>query len=260
VRCALVLQLSTWNCLPGADEAPALEDTVRAIVADGFGVELWLDWPGSRPAARRDRWPALAALLAPAPRVSLHTGIWRLDPVALAEEIEMCAALRAQLLVVHPSTLGLAPNAPPPAAAHTLVQRARELGVVLALENGLPEVLTPAVSAIDIFSPEGGLGVCIDVGHANCLRGWHALGAAPKEPIIEMLRLFRERLVHVHFSDNSGRTDEHLAPGEALVPWREILAELDAINYEGGATLEIQGDPGRVRAASARRFLAQLRP
>jgi len=47
-------------------------------------------------------------------------------------------------------------------------------------------------------------------------------------------------LDHLHVHDNDGKSDDHLAPGAGTIPWREVLAALDAANFSGYAALELR--------------------
>jgi len=93
------------------------------------------------------------------------------------------------------------------ASLEDLVARAQEEEVILALENTWEsdeQVLVRLFEAID--SPW--FRFCCDVGHAACFSNF-----APEEWIVQ----FREKIVNLHFHDNDGIQDLHLACGEGVV-------------------------------------------
>jgi len=56
----------------------------------------------------------------------------------------------------------------------------------------------------------------------------------------EFLEAFRDRLVHVHVSDNFGkREDLHLPLGAGTIPWKKIISRLKKSGYDGTITLEV---------------------
>jgi sugar phosphate isomerase/epimerase len=76
------------------------------------------------------------------------------------------------------------------------------------------------------------LGFHLDVGHANL--------NVERNRSEEFIRAFRERLVHVHFSDNFGKSDDlHLPLGAGNIEWPKIIALLKGSNYDGTITLEV---------------------
>jgi len=76
------------------------------------------------------------------------------------------------------------------------------------------------------------LGFHLDVGHANLNVERNRTGP--------FLQAFRERLCHVHLSDNFGKSDDlHLPLGAGNIPWPKIIGLLKDSGYEGTITLEI---------------------
>ncbi|MFH1144436.1 MAG: sugar phosphate isomerase/epimerase [Candidatus Eisenbacteria bacterium] len=93
------------------------------------------------------------------------------------------------------------------ASLRELVARAQEEEVIVALRNTWEsdeQVLARLFEAID--SPW--FRFCCDVGHAACFSQF-----APEEWIVQ----FRERIVNLHFHDNDGMQDLHLACGAGVV-------------------------------------------
>lgn len=129
-------------------------------------------------------------------------------------------------------------------------RRARELvravgtmaakrGVIVAVENmrkGNPsERFVPRVGQEMEWireTVEGcpNLGICLDTGHANISGN-----------VLAMTRAAGDKLRIVHLSDNFGVTDDHLLPGRAAIPWRQLGAILhQEIDFQGPMTLEIK--------------------
>jgi len=246
------LNVSTWNYLCERGDNANIDEAIGEIVADGFGVEIWLGWSPEPNIVERPAWKRLKELLDQAPAVSLHTRLDHYDPRAARQEIDMCAYLGGKVVVVHQSSLGLDENTNDFGHVCQLAQYAEDRGVHIALENGNFQILRRVVSQVDLFSPQGGLGVCIDVGHANLCQ------AEFESPIERFLDEFHWRLVHLHLADNFGKNDDHLAPGEGAIDWRKVVSKLEQLHFRAGATLEIRSSEARQKASEARRFLQTL--
>ncbi|MBR3298617.1 MAG: sugar phosphate isomerase/epimerase [Clostridia bacterium] len=86
--------------------------------------------------------------------------------------------------------------------------------LVVALENVMepsPEMLVQIADGVD--SPR--LGLCLDIGHANCI--------VSKTPPLDWVKPMAKRLFHVHIHDNIGENDLHLPLGEGSIPVESIL-------------------------------------
>jgi len=107
-----------------------------------------------------------------------------------------------------------------------------DMNVIMAVENSVPipqgsdyYLLGDSVDDFDfIFSnlQSDYLRFCLDTGHANMSDG-----------PIKYLNHFKEKLTSIHFHDNHGSNDEHLAVGRGKVVWKEFAAELKKTNFEG---------------------------
>ena len=242
--------MSTWNYLCERVEGANLGEAIREAVEDGFGVELWLGWSPDPAAFGRNRWDELGKLTSDAPYISLHTRTGRWDPDSLKEEMDLCSYLGGKVLVVHPSTLG-AEEGPSWKEVEKVARYAQDRGIFLALENGPMDVLKEVTERVEVFSGEGGLGICVDVGHA------HMVGMEG-EPAVAFLREFRDRLVHLHLADNFGERDEHLVPGDGTIDWRAVAAELEGQGFSGYGALELNTEHARGSALRARELLRSL--
>ena len=72
----------------------------------------------------------------------------------------------------------------------------------------------------------------LDVGHAQ-------VAGAGKNLTEDFLFHFKDRLAHVHFSDNKGNNDDHLPIGVGVVDWEDAIMQLKKVGYDKAITLEI---------------------
>ena len=254
--------VSTWNTLKPFGERARLAPAVRGLVESGLGVELWLGWTAEPLLMRRDNWPALRDLVRGAPSLSAHSAlIHHFDLDTLKEEIDLCAFLGPDPLVVHPRSLGFeAGTWDATFAAGRLTddeQRrlsaictyARERSVRLALENGPMDLLRLALEAAATLPDGESLGICVDTGHANLHHAFYP------EPSVAFLQAFSRRLVHFHVSDNRGGEDEHKNPGTGTVDWRAAMTALAGTGYRGPVVLELWYDDPEPAAREAMAYL-----
>jgi sugar phosphate isomerase/epimerase len=93
------------------------------------------------------------------------------------------------------------------------------------------------------------VGICLDTGHAH-------LG----EDLPAVASKLSAHLWMVHASDNHGRQDDHLPPGDGEIKWAPFLAHLHELHFNGTFILEIAGTGDRnVILAGARRGRSYLR-
>lgn len=121
------------------------------------------------------------------------------------------------------------------------VKLAKEHGLGIALENDFEYKSAPyqhiycssiyeLVDLVDSFGDKDYVGVCYDFGHANLTGGFHR----------QNLNIIGSRLKAVHVQDNKGLSDEHLLPFHGNTDWKDAMAGLSDIGYEGDLTYEIQ--------------------
>lgn len=117
-------------------------------------------------------------------------------------------------------------------ALREIVQYGRKNSVAINLENlsETAEDLEPVISEVP------GLGLTLDVGHAN-------LGGSENRSIAFIER-FGKLIRHVHLHDNRGgqsQTDDlHLPIGDGTVDFRAIMTSLVRVGYDGTITLEVK--------------------
>jgi len=108
-----------------------------------------------------------------------------------------------------------------------LLPTANKLGIRLMIENVEGDDADTLAPVLDTLPT---VGLHLDVGHANIRTNKsHAPG---------LLARYGHRLLHVHFSDNKGRGDDHLAIGAGTVDWKREVRALKTSGYDHTITLE----------------------
>ncbi|MBU2548736.1 MAG: sugar phosphate isomerase/epimerase [Proteobacteria bacterium] len=97
-----------------------------------------------------------------------------------------------------------------------LARRARELGILLVLENTYESGPDPLAPLLAELAPEG-VGFCFDVGHSL---------AFGRTPLLEWLDLLGPYLSALHLHDNPGGRDDHLPIGAGRVDFPGLFAWL----------------------------------
>ena len=174
------------------------------------------------------------------------------DKAARMEELIRRAIIASGMLgvkwaVTHPGTLYQAGPDMSLSRARNLeyfsrhLETARAAGVGLALENDFEYRSAPyqhiycsspyeLVDLVDAFGDDAHIGICYDFGHANLTGGFHR----------DNLRIIGRRLRATHIHDNRGLADEHMLPFCGNIDWREAMAALAEIDYQGDLTFEAQ--------------------
>jgi sugar phosphate isomerase/epimerase len=76
-----------------------------------------------------------------------------------------------------------------------------------------------------------GLASHIDIGHAF-LEGGMTM-------VRKYLDRFRKKIIHFHFTDNLGLSDDHLAIGAGIIDYFTVMELLKRMGYTGTISLEI---------------------
>jgi sugar phosphate isomerase/epimerase len=256
--------VSTWNYLVNQEPERALPAAVEEIVRAGFGLELFLDWLPDLAFFDRGNWPAVRACCRDCLRLSLHSRHTKIfTDTGIRKEIDLCRYLEADLLVVHPISLGIEAGTLELYPSVDLGDRdlrrisaifeyAEQRKVIVALENGTLDILK---WVRDRLKEETGLNnfrICIDTGHANLHR--------ERDPdyLQRLLKEFRNEVVQVHISDNFGEKDDHALPGQGNVDWAGVASTLKAIHFDGPFVFELRTPPPPESAKRAREFMEQL--
>lgn len=133
-----------------------------------------------------------------------------------------------------------------------LLNRCRELGMGLVLENMLPHLFAGRTRDLlwilaSLNSTQ--VGVCLDTGHAHL---W--------ENLPYVAHKLSGHLWMVHMSDNHGQRDDHLPPGDGKIDWQKLLEQLARQHFSGTLMLEIRGfEDKKVTMEAARRGRHHIR-
>ncbi|MBN1549928.1 sugar phosphate isomerase/epimerase [bacterium] len=113
----------------------------------------------------------------------------------------------------------------------TLLKKANDLEITLMLENTLNTADHHRVMN-DLFKQFPELAFHLDIGHANLNT---QVNLTPY-----FLQKYKNRLCHVHLSDNfGGNRDLHLPICSGSIPYANIISQLKKSGYDGSITLEI---------------------
>lgn len=115
----------------------------------------------------------------------------------------------------------------------------------LMIEN-IPETFATVDDLRTLLDAHPTIGFHLDIAHAQ-VRG---------NRTHEFLTAFADRLVHVHLSDNSGRSDDHLPLGAGRLDWKRLVRALKRTGYDGTITLEVFSDDPDYLLASQRKLRA----
>lgn len=88
-----------------------------------------------------------------------------------------------------------------------------------------PKELYDRIEELDLPN----VGVCLDIGHA------YVGGRIP-----EVIAQLGSKVYSIHASDNRGRVDEHLPPGQGSVPWEKVFEQLKAIDCVAPFVIEVR--------------------
>jgi sugar phosphate isomerase/epimerase len=166
-------------------------------------------------------------------------GVAQVHARRIEEAVKICHELGIRKITVHPPTLTSATRRSEgrrvlrqfEEAADIFVSTAKDLGCTVLVENLDEEAFTMS-DFEELFSEVPELGFTLDIGHAS-------IGKLENNSL-EYLRRFRDRLRHIHISDNlGGYGDLHLPLGAGMIDYGKILREIRAIGYDETITLEV---------------------
>ncbi len=171
----------------------------------------------------------------------LTESIRRVSVQEVLDALETASDLGAEKAVVHPGYIdGMGVHVPDHALALAMEGlekvwlRACRLGLPLCIENLFPG-LGPFNEPDDftsIFAAFPEMKLVLDTGHAN-------IGNKSGKRVLDFIRRFGDRLIHLHVSDNNGNQDEHLPVGHGNINFKAVARALEAAGYNGTVTLEI---------------------
>ncbi len=67
----------------------------------------------------------------------------------------------------------------------------------------------------------------------------HAFTSGGMKSILDYISIFNDRIIHIHWHDNHGTKDEHLAIGEGWIDYYKVVKALKDIYYDRTITLEV---------------------
>ncbi len=121
-----------------------------------------------------------------------------------------------------------------------LLDFTKGMDVRICLENMAPSrYMSTSESLLGVIRAAGrdNIGICLDTGHLNIQK---------REEHADFIRACGPYLQALHIADNSGASDEHLAPYGGTVDWESTVAALKETGYTGLFNLEIPGTSWRI--------------
>jgi len=159
----------------------------------------------------------------------------KLSVERVLEAVEVGSTIEASIIVVHPA-IGSRGSIEERERIRGLEKEslerindfARSKNMRVCVENmpaGLPFVDRSLASGVmQLVEGLAGAGVTFDVAHANTT-------TVPPEKMLEHFGC--GLIAHVHVHDNRGARDDHLEIGKGTINWRNVVAKLTQLNYEG---------------------------
>jgi sugar phosphate isomerase/epimerase len=116
-------------------------------------------------------------------------------------------------------------------SVRALITIAKKNNVEISVEN-TPEpfaFLLKTIQDFTLFYSELGndIGLTLDIAHANT-----------NHQTLEFIEKFRDKIVHMHASDNEGKYDAHNGIGYGNIDWKTVAEALKRIKYKGLIMLE----------------------
>jgi sugar phosphate isomerase/epimerase len=173
----------------------------------------------------------------------------------------VAAGLKPLKLVLHPSYFsGLGVRVMRRArklameSLEAIVEEADRLNQCLCIENMFPRLrsLTDPEDFVEIFERFPKLNMTLDIGHAN-------IGSKGPDKTLRFIKMFSDRILHIHASDNSGRGDDHIPVGAGTVDFEQVIGALEGIGYGDTVTFEIFSRDRDYLRISREKFAAMLR-
>ena len=171
----------------------------------------------------------------------LTESLRRASVTEMQRSLSVAADLGAQKVVLHPSMVtGMGGFVPETVKGYAfdffseMVTAADRLSIIICLENMMPRNILGVEpdDFSEIFSAFPALMLTLDTGHAN-------LVDYSGNRLTDLIERFGDRIGHLHFSDNSGRSDDHWAIGKGTIRFSKLIKRIRAIGYDDSLTLEI---------------------
>lgn len=169
-----------------------------------------------------------------APFLVITKTVWGMDPLQkIRRGVEMCNALGCDSMIVHPPYLWERDYAR--WLDRECSDFCNESGVTVAVETMYPRwVAGRQLRAYRWLDPQALYDACpivaLDTSHVTVAR----------KDILECYELMKDKLVHIHLSDNAGDgRDGHLELEQGILPIDRLLAEVRRTGYLGAISLEL---------------------
>lgn len=125
-----------------------------------------------------------------------------------------------------------------------IADEAAKHDLTILVEN-VPGVFSSPEAVSTLLTTVPGLRFHLDVGHAF-IRG---------NRFRQLLQTFKDKLVHMHLSDNRTREDDHMPIGAGSINWADVIQAVKGIGYDGTITLEVFSNDPRYLALSRDKLL-----
>ena len=227
------------QCSTGPFWAWDLEDAMDALVEAGFKeIELMVtrdpktQEPDIPLRLAEERGLHIASVHGPF--LAITKTVWGPDPLEkIGRGIEMCEALGASFLIVHPPYLW--ERAYTAWCHRDMAATAADTGVTVAVETMYPKWIAGRQVRVHRWLEPAELvrncsAVVLDTSHVTVAR---------QDPIAAFDVLL-PKLVHVHLSNNAGDgRDGHLELEQGILPMDRILERIKRTGYAGAISLEL---------------------
>lgn len=133
-----------------------------------------------------------------------------------------------------------------------IIDTAERLKITICLENMMPRNMlgVEPQDFSEIFSRFPTLMLTLDTGHAH-------IADYTGNRLSELVKQFGDRIGHLHFSDNLGYNDDHLAIGKGTIKFKELIKKISASGYDETLTLEIF-ETDRQTLVQSRKFVEKI--
>jgi sugar phosphate isomerase/epimerase len=107
----------------------------------------------------------------------------------------------------------------------------QDMPISIAIEN-CGENIDQLLAIVDGVDSDS-LGICLDTGHLNLIKGNQG----------EFIHKCDSKLLALHIADNLGVNDDHMLPySKGTVDWKDVINALHDINYDGLFNFEVPGE------------------
>jgi sugar phosphate isomerase/epimerase len=174
----------------------------------------------------------------------LTESLRRASVTEMQRSLSVAADLGTQKVVLHPSMVfGMGAFVIDTVIGYALdfisemVDAAKRLDITICLENMMPrnKLGVEPDDFAELFSTFPSLMLTLDTGHAN-------LADYTGNRLNDLVERFSDRIGHLHFSDNLGRSDDHLAIGKGTINFKKLIKKIKATGYDDSLTLEVFED------------------